>query len=261
MPNDDTMNDILTDKTTDGFAKLRGLIKVLRGPNGCPWDREQTLESLKFDIVGEALEATNAIELNDYDGLKEELGDVIWGVLMQAQMAEDNGLFTIDDSLQLACEKLVRRHPHVFGHAKASSSAEAIELFYKAKAEEKRAKVKLVRDKIPELKIPGLNSNPEKNKLESEKNDGYSDRYKVTLLNVSDDEKKKYAELKLREEFFEYLESGNIEELADIIEVCYLLARLKGVSKEEFEKIRAEKNAKKGAFDNLTVADFSANRR
>ena len=96
------------------FEKLVAVMRTLRSPDGCPWDREQTLESLTPFVLEEAHEVIDAIERGDMDTLKEEIGDHIFEGVFLAQVAADTGLFTIEDSLRVVVEKLVRRHPHVF---------------------------------------------------------------------------------------------------------------------------------------------------
>lgn len=105
------------------FDKLAQTVSILRAPNGCPWDREQTHESIASDLVGEAYEAVAAIEDGDSAHLREELGDVLLQVLMQSQIASDAGEFTIDDVIADVDAKMVRRHPHVFGEEEACRAA------------------------------------------------------------------------------------------------------------------------------------------
>ena len=110
-------------------AAFHGLVDVmarLRGEGGCPWDREQTRESLKPYVVEEAYEVLEAIDEGDVAKLREELGDLLLQVVFQAQVAREAGEFTIAEVIQAIVEKLVRRHPHVFGDATASSAQEVL---------------------------------------------------------------------------------------------------------------------------------------
>jgi ATP diphosphatase len=104
------------DRSTAGeqFDQLVDVMKTLRSPEGCPWDREQTLASLTHFVLEEAYEVVDAIERGDHDALKEEIGDHVFEGVFLAQVAAEDGLFSIADSLQTVVEKLVRRHPHVF---------------------------------------------------------------------------------------------------------------------------------------------------
>ena len=101
----------------------RALIRFLRGPDGCPWDRVQTHQSIRRNLLEEAYEAAHAIDTGDTENLKEELGDVLMQVLLHADMEESEGRFDLDDVADAACKKLVFRHPHVFGNATAEDPA------------------------------------------------------------------------------------------------------------------------------------------
>ena len=96
------------------FERLVAVMRTLRSPEGCPWDREQTLDSLTHFVLEEAHEVVDAIERGDMAALEEEIGDHIFEGVFLAQVAADSGLFTVDDSLRTVVDKLVRRHPHVF---------------------------------------------------------------------------------------------------------------------------------------------------
>ena len=97
----------------------RARIHFLRSPEGCPWDREQTHESIRRNVLEEAYETAHAIDSGDLDNLKEELGDLLMQVLLHADMEAQAGHFNLDDVADAACRKLVFRHPHVFGTASA----------------------------------------------------------------------------------------------------------------------------------------------
>ncbi len=99
------------------------IMAILRSPTGCPWDREQTHESIRSNLLEETHEAIEAINAKDLDGLKEELGDVLMQVIFHAQMEEEAGHFTFDDVADGVCKKLIVRHPHVFGDTSAEDSA------------------------------------------------------------------------------------------------------------------------------------------
>lgn len=105
--------------TGEAFEALVELMRQLRSPEGCPWDREQSLDSLKPFVLEEAHEVVDAIERQDLDDLRGEVGDLIFEGVFLARIAEDEGAFTIGDSLRHVRAKLVRRHPHVFGEAAA----------------------------------------------------------------------------------------------------------------------------------------------
>ena len=124
------------------FGDLVEIIAALRAPGGCPWDIKQTHQSLKECLVEESGEVIDAIDNDDDENLCEELGDVMLQVVMHAQIAAERGSFTIDDVVQGVSEKMIRRHPHVFGNVKVSSPEESLELWKKIKEQEKSGSAK-----------------------------------------------------------------------------------------------------------------------
>lgn len=121
----------------ENLDKLIEVIRTLRSPQGCPWDREQTHKSLKRNMLEEAYEAVDAMDSGDMIHLREELGDVLLQVLLHAQIASEEGAFSIDDVAKVLKDKLIHRHPHVFGNTKVSNSNEVMDNWDKLKQEEK----------------------------------------------------------------------------------------------------------------------------
>lgn len=121
----------------ENLEKLIEVIRVLRSPEGCPWDREQTHDSLKRNMLEEAYEAVDAINANDMKHLKEELGDVLLQVLLHSQIASEENAFNIEDVAKELTDKLIHRHPHVFGDAKVDSADDVVTNWEKLKQEEK----------------------------------------------------------------------------------------------------------------------------
>lgn len=121
------------------FDQFVATIAALRAPDGCPWDREQTHESIAHNMIEEAYEAVDTIEAHDVSHLREELGDVLLQVVLQSQIAADAGEFTIDDVCADVNAKMVRRHPHVFGEAAASNASEVLDLWDQVKLAEQDA--------------------------------------------------------------------------------------------------------------------------
>jgi len=123
---------------TDAFSGLLEIMRTLRGDNGCPWDREQTLESLKPYVIEETYEVLEAIDKGDSTSLKEELGDLLLQVVFLTRLAEESGEFTMDDVIGGISEKLVRRHPHVFGDEKKDTADEVLKSWASIKIDENR---------------------------------------------------------------------------------------------------------------------------
>ena len=122
------------------YEDFLDIIAQLRAPGGCPWDQKQTHESLKDCLLEESQEVLDAIDNKDDENLCEELGDVLLQVVMHAQIAAEEGRFTMDDVVQGVSEKMVRRHPHVFGGIKVDSVEEGLDLWNAIKAQEKSQK-------------------------------------------------------------------------------------------------------------------------
>jgi MazG family protein len=119
------------------FQKLVEIMARLRAPNDCPWDREQTFDTIKSYLLEETYEVIDAIDRRDWQELASELGDLQLQVVFFSQMAAEEGRFTIGDVLDRICDKLIRRHPHVFGEESARTSGEVLKRWNELKAEEK----------------------------------------------------------------------------------------------------------------------------
>ncbi len=122
------------------FSDLVEIMKTLRSENGCPWDREQTHESLKKYLIEETYEVLEAIDLNDKDRFCEELGDLLLQIIFHAQIAAENGNFDINDVITGICRKMIQRHTHVFGDAKAENADEVLANWEAIKKKEKGQK-------------------------------------------------------------------------------------------------------------------------
>ncbi|MBU9722001.1 MULTISPECIES: nucleoside triphosphate pyrophosphohydrolase [Bacillaceae] len=211
------------------FDKLREVIMILRGPNGCPWDKEQTHESLKKYLLEETYEVLDAIDEGDEDHLAEELGDVLLQVMLHAQIGEDEGLFQIEDIIAHITEKMIRRHPHVFGNAEAEDADKVISQWEEIKRKEKNGEVKeseySILSDIPNA-MPSL-----LRALKIQK--------KAAKVGFDwDDEAPMW--MKLQEEISEWLhemkegnEKSAEKELGDVLFVLVNLARFHGVDPEE----------------------------
>lgn len=131
-------SDLLNKERYD-FADLMRIMRCLTAPDGCPWDKAQTHESIRINMIEEAYEAVDAINRRDEAGMREELGDVLLQVVFHCDMAEREGKFALSDVVDELCRKLVFRHTHIFGENKASNSEEALGFWEQAKAKEKKA--------------------------------------------------------------------------------------------------------------------------
>ncbi|HLJ73086.1 MAG TPA: nucleoside triphosphate pyrophosphohydrolase [Thermoanaerobaculia bacterium] len=137
------------------FDELVQLMATLRGPNGCPWDRKQTLDSLKPFIVEESYEVVEAIDNDDRKALVEELGDFLLQAIFAAEIAQEEGSFDIGDVITAIYNKLVRRHPHVFGEVEAKDAEQVLVNWEKLKNEERKAENKSVLAGVPQS-LPAL---------------------------------------------------------------------------------------------------------
>jgi tetrapyrrole methylase family protein/MazG family protein len=140
------------------FEKLISIMARLRAPDGCPWDREQTFDTIKPYLLEEAYEVMEAIDARDWRELAEELGDLMLQSVFFAQMASEAGYFSIEDSIDAINNKLIRRHPHIFGDSEAHTADDVKKRWDEIKAEEKKAKgesPKLLLESIPRS-LPAL---------------------------------------------------------------------------------------------------------
>ena len=151
------------------FDRLIEIVKTLRAPDGCPWDREQNLYSLKDKMIEEAYELLDAIDNKDIDNIHEELGDLTLHVVMHSLIAEEENLFTIKDVLNRISDKMVRRHPHVFGNEDISKTEDVIKRWDEIKKIEKKGKEKesnSILDNVP-VSLPSLLKSAKMQKIAS----------------------------------------------------------------------------------------------
>jgi len=149
--------------TGERFERAVSIMAELRGPGGCPWDREQNFDSIKPYTLEEAYEVLEAIDNRDWDELRGELGDLLLQVLFYSQMAAENARFSIDDVLDRLSNKLIDRHPHVFGNVTAETSADVLRNWEALKAEEKKKRLeagggKSAQPQNPESVLAGVSS-------------------------------------------------------------------------------------------------------
>jgi len=211
-----------TSKDTEVFKKLKKIVHDLRDPiKGCPWDKVQTHQSLKSYMIEEAYEAVDAIEslesdLSAFDQLKDELGDVLYQIYIHAELAEEKSKFRVEDVAQALIDKLIRRHPHVFGEVKVSGVEDVLSNWDAIKKTEKNEKPVSALDGITKA-LPAL---MKAQKLgEKSKQVGFDWDSSADIL------------LKVQEELQEFNEAKNIEhqeeELGDLMFVIAQWARKK----------------------------------
>jgi MazG family protein len=131
----------MSPSTGERFERAVAIMARLRAPGGCPWDREQTFDSIKPYTLEETYEVLEAIDNRDWDELSGELGDLLLQVLFYSEMSKEQGTFTIDEVLEKLSAKLVNRHPHVFGDVQAETASQAVRNWEAIKAEEKRKRL------------------------------------------------------------------------------------------------------------------------
>lgn len=130
------------------FIELINIIKKLRSPEGCPWDKEQNLYSMKEHLIEETYELVDALDNKDIENIKEELGDILLHVIFHSNIAEEEQLFTLTDVIQTISDKMVRRHPHVFGNLNVESTDEVLQNWDEIKQMEKQERSSIL-DSIP----------------------------------------------------------------------------------------------------------------
>lgn len=216
---------ILLDKAAQGygFEDLIDVVEVLRSEEGCPWDREQDHKSIRKDFIEETYEVIEAIDTDNPELLREELGDVLLQVVFHAQIEREKQVFTVEDVANDICVKLIHRHPHVFGDVKADTSEKVLSNWEKIKSDEKDRKT--VTDKlraIPPM-LPAL--------MRAEKVGK-----KASCFDFSDAESvmaKVYEELDELRAAMAASDADNIsEELGDLLLTVTSLARKLGVESE-----------------------------
>ncbi|WP_342599639.1 nucleoside triphosphate pyrophosphohydrolase [Psychrobacillus sp. FSL H8-0483] len=236
------------------WQTLRQIVADLRGPNGCPWDREQTHDSLKKYAVEEVYELLQAIDEEDDEHIVEELGDVLLQVFLHAQIGEDNGYFSLEDILAVISDKMIRRHPHVFGDVVANNSEDVLRNWQQIKAEEQK--------KITESLLDG------EMRTDSSLLTSYNYQKKVAKVGfdwpvVSGAWEKFEEEL---DEWKKELEVGTkdtqVDELGDLLFTVVNLARFYGLSPELAMMQANEKFKRRFQFIELRVkegkGDFSS---
>jgi len=210
------------------FPTLRGIIADLRGPDGCPWDKKQTHQSLKRYLIEESYELLDAIDRDDIDDMIEELGDVLLQVMLHAQIGEDEGMFSIEDVMESISKKMIRRHPHVFGEASAKDADDVVKNWEQIKAAEKGdqgANEGSLLDRV-EKGLPALLRAYEVQKSAAKV--GFDWGNAQDALEKVIEETKEFQEELTKEE-----QQGQLEEMGDLLFAVVNVARLAHIHPEE----------------------------
>jgi len=202
--------------------KLLEIMQRLRSADGCPWDREQNFNSLLPYLLEESYEYIDAVQSENPKNMAEELGDVLLQVVFHAQIAKEEGKFTIDDVINGICEKMIRRHPHVFGKENLGTSKEVLKKWEEIKNQEKKEKPASAMDKVPRSMV-ALSRAQELSRRAAKVGFDWNDSKPVLE--------------KVKEEIgeFEAEETGSLkaeEEFGDILFALVNLARHKGINAE-----------------------------
>jgi tetrapyrrole methylase family protein/MazG family protein len=131
-------------ETLEQFERLANIVKTLMGPEGCPWDQQQTLDSIKMYLLEETHEVIEAVENKEPQEIKEELGDLLFHILFMAHYCEEREWFNLQEVIKIIADKLIRRHPHVFGDLKVENAAEVVTLWDEIKKNEKEGRISLL---------------------------------------------------------------------------------------------------------------------
>jgi len=209
------------------FSTLRSVIAELRGPNGCPWDKKQTHQSLKKYLIEECYELLEAIDSDDIDHFVEELGDVLLQIMLHAQIGEDNGLFSIDEVINELTSKMIRRHPHVFGDVDVKTSEEVVQNWEQIKKGEKGDKKDSLLDDVAKS-LPALSKAYHYQKKAAKVGFDWPD--------VQDAWKKVFEEIKEFEKEIHASENEKVQlqkEFGDMLFALVNIGRFYGIEPEE----------------------------
>lgn len=228
---------------------LVDIVEILRKPGGCPWDMEQTHSSIRMDFIEEVYEAIEAIDKNDTELLREELGDVLLQVVFHTQIEREAGTFNLDDVCDEVCKKMIVRHPHVFGEVKVSDTGEVLNNWEAIKQETKGQTTYTETLESVAVSLPAL--------LRAQKIGKRAGKSGMDFPDADSAVKNIYGEL---HELEEAAASGNADriadEMGDVIFSCVNAARKLGVNSEEALTVAAEKFIRRFAAVEAKVHDM-----
>jgi len=248
--------------TANAMNRLLDIVSRLRGPDGCPWDREQTLNSLKQYLIEETYEVLEAVESDDPVRHTEELGDLLLQIVMQARIREEQKHFTFDNVVNTLCDKLIRRHPHVFGDVKVSGSKEVLRNWETIKSGEKKTTRQSVLEGIPR----GLPALQRAQRVQSR-----AARVGFDWTELKDVVSKVEEELAETKQAISEGDSAGIKrETGDLLFALVNLSRFQNMSAEEcldaaiskfivrFQRVEQRIRAEGRTFADCTLADMDA---
>ncbi len=207
------------------FKELVKIVEKLRGPEGCPWDREQTRDSLKPFLIEELYELLEVLDENDPEGIKEELGDLLFQIVLHCQLSKEQGIFDINDVIENIARKMVRRHPHVFGNKKELKKSGDILAWWEEHKKKEGKKQESVIDGVPKA-LPAL--------LRSYKLQIKASRVGFDWENIEDVFKKLDEEIGEFKNALDRKDHNEIEdELGDIFFVLVRISNFVGVNPED----------------------------
>lgn len=242
------------------FGDLIDIMKVLRGENGCPWDKAQDHQSIKYAMLEEACEAMESLDKKSPENFADELGDLLLQVIFHSQIASENGTFTIDDVLYHICNKLITRHTHIFGDDKTNNSAEALDVWEANKKAEKglSSQTEIMRDVcsyLPQLiRAEKVQKKAAKVGFDWDSIDGAYNKLKEEI-----------NELKVAT-----MQEDIEEEFGDLLFSCVNVARFLKVNPEEalkkatdkfinrFEQVEIMATESNGKLEDMTLAEMDA---
>lgn len=240
----DYLTSVYIPKDTENKKDFYDLIKVietLRGENGCPWDIEQTHESIKNQLLEESYEVVEAIENNDLDGLIEELGDVLLHVVFHAVIGSEDGYFNISDVIESITEKMIYRHPHVFSDESRNSSEEVLKSWEELKSKEKKFETLTEEMEAIAKTLPSL--------IRANKVQKKASKVGFDFEDVVEASKKVEEELK---EILDVYKTNNrekiLEEVGDLLFACVNVVRLLNIDGEEALSKATKKFIKRFSF-------------
>jgi len=214
----------IMENKADNFQKLLCIMETLRAENGCPWDREQTRESLTPYLVEETYEVLEAIEENSPRKIKEELGDLLFQIVFHCQLAKERGEFSMEDVIDAISEKMTRRHPHVFGDAKFETSEKVLKQWEDRKKEEGKNRESIL-EGVPK-ELPSL--------LKAHRIQSRAARVGFDWNRVGDVMEKLDEELAEFRDALEQKDQAAIEdELGDVFFVLVNISRFVGVNPDD----------------------------